>query len=135
MSNIIVEVSTNDSISAVVAFSIVAIALFWTSYKFNESTNVFIGMLSQVFHGFAMIMLLGILYLAYLYGGSAAETITAPILGIFGLLLFVYAMILIMRNVFGIIKACYDMVIHYMKGSRGGSLKIEGGVGVEDTRR
>jgi len=134
--SVIVTTVVNEAMATVVAFSVASALLFWTSYKFNESENIFIGMLSQIFHGFAMILILGLLYFAYEYGGAGVENVTAAILAIFGLILFVYAMFLIVRNVFGILKAVYEMGVSYMKGdSERDNLSVRGGVGVEDTRR
>ncbi len=99
----------------------VSAMLLWVSFRYNESEDLWVGMISHLFHGFAIVLWLPILYTAYefsllLPGSAEIGIVVAPVLGIMGLLLFVYAMFMIIRTLLGIIRAFYNAARRMMSG-------------------
>lgn len=99
----------------------VSAMLMWVSLKYNESEDLWVGMISHIFHGFSIVLWLPILYTGFQFatalpGSAALESVLGPVIAIMGLLLFVYAMFMIMRSVFGIINAGYQSARRLMSG-------------------
>lgn len=105
-------------LAPVVSLAFVSGAMMYTSFRFAESEDVWIGIVSQLFHGFSVVLWLGVLY----YGYDALPVDQSDVFGVFlaiaGLLLMVYAMFIVLRAVFGLIMAGYRAVYGFIKGSR-----------------
>ena len=105
-------------LAPVVSLAFVSGAMMYTSFRFAESEDVWIGIVSQLFHGFSVVLWLGVLY----YGYDALPTSQSDVFGVFlaitGLLLMVYAMFIVLRAVFGLIMAGYRAVYGFIKGYR-----------------
>lgn len=119
--------------STAVVAGLISISFFmlWISFKYNDSEEVWMGIISQLFHGFGIVMWLPIMYAVYEYSTPNMQDVFGPVLGILGLLLFVYAMIMITRLVWGIILSSVqsakrfvgfgnDKEMDYNKKLRGG---------------
>ena len=105
-------------LASVAALGIVAALLMWTSFRFSESEDMWINLMSQLFHGFSMVSLLGLMFYGYEYSYPAQQDIPAVFMAILGLLMFVYAMFMILRAVFGIIKSSIQAVQSWVHGRR-----------------
>lgn len=102
------------------ALAVPAGALLVLAHQFNDSDEVFISFLGQLFHGLGMVMLLGLVYAAYEFSinYSGLQGAIAAFLAIFGLFLLVYSMVLVVRAIFNIIRVFYESAKSYMKGER-----------------
>lgn len=103
MSEVLVSVSVTEAIGVTAALISISFFMLWISFKYNDSEEVWLGVISQLFHGFGIVMWLPIMYVAYESSTTSMQDVLGPVLAVLGLLLFVYAMLMILRVVWGII--------------------------------
>lgn len=112
----------SESLAIINALVGTAALFMWTSYKFATSEEAWIGMLAQIFHGFSLVTLVAAVGAAARFAEKshpAVGELIAPFSAIMGMIVGVYAMIMILRAVFGIVQSGYKAAKRYMHGERG----------------
>lgn len=118
-------------VAAAISYSVAAALLMWTAYKFNESDNLLIQMVSQLFHGFSLLVVLGLFWVAReaFIAPAAPESLAVAtgFLVVATMVIAGYSIIQIIRVLFEMVKAFYDWASGLIKGgSREGQREVDG---------
>ena len=103
-------------IAPIIAVGLVSLAVFWTSFRFGDSEDLFISTLGQVFHGLGMASLLVILGIASRVSTSAANEILNPFLIVMTVIVVMYILLMTSRAIIMLVTESYGWFTNKIRG-------------------
>ena len=119
----------SDLVAASLAYSVASALLMWTAYKFTESDNVLIQMMSQLFHGFSMLVILDLFWVAReaFINDTNALPVATGFLILATVVIAGYSLVQMFRVFIELVKAFYSWATDSIKGGvRGSQRDVEG---------
>lgn len=106
----------SQELAPVVAVAVVTAAIFWTSFKFGDSEDLFIGLIGQVFHGLGMASLLVLLGVAVNVSSLAVNEVLTPYLIVLTVVVIMYILLMTSRAIITLVVGSYEWFSKKIRG-------------------
>ena len=106
----------SQELAGVVAVGIVTAAIFWTSFRFGDSEDLFISTLGQVFHGLGMASLLVLLGVAIDAASPGVAAILTPYLVVLTVVVVLYVLLMTSRAIISLVVDGYEWFTKKIRG-------------------